>query len=158
MTAVKRMMPTSDFLKMSLKDRNCEVEEYEDCRTRNLLKECHSHVKETKQRSSFQDCLNKSASKTFKCSEACYGIHADVSWNDEEVLEDVKKTGNGVELNRDKLLQIIHEYREEKAKFVKNFVFKADKYPFFSRFLLKIFSVPFFFVFLFRGGASIFNS
>ena len=29
MTVVKRMKPTSDFLKMSLKDRSCEVEEYE---------------------------------------------------------------------------------------------------------------------------------
>ena len=138
MTAVKRMTPTSDFLKMSLRDRNCEVEEYEDCRTRNLLKECHSNVKETKQRSSFQDCLEKYASRIFKCQEACEGIHADVAWNDEDVLNDEKKTGNGVELNRDKLLQIIQEYREKKAKFVKNFVFKADKnYPLFGRFLLK---------------------
>ena len=69
---------------------------------------------------------------------ACKGIYADVAWNDEEVLKDEKKTGNGVELNRDKILQIIQEYREKKAQFVKNFVFKADKNcPFFGRFLLK---------------------
>ena len=37
MTVVKRMTAKKDFLKMSL---NCEVESYEDCRTRNLLKEC----------------------------------------------------------------------------------------------------------------------
>ena len=41
MTDVKRMTAKTDFLKMSLKDRNCEVEEYEDCRTRNLLKKCN---------------------------------------------------------------------------------------------------------------------
>ena len=40
MTAVKRMTAKPDFLKMSLKDRNCEVEEYEDCRTRHLVEKC----------------------------------------------------------------------------------------------------------------------
>ena len=133
MTDVKQMAPTRDFLKMSFKDRNCKVEEYEDCRTRNLLKQCHLYAKEIKQRSSFQDCLEKNASSTFDCSVACEGIYADVAWNDEKVLEDEKKTGNGVELNRDKLLQIIQEYREKKAKFVKNFAFNAIKYPFFGR-------------------------
>ena len=138
MTAVKRMMPKSDFLKMSLKDRNCEEEEYEDCKTRNLLKECHLHAKETNQRSSFQDCLEKNASKTFNCHVACKGIYADVSWNDEEVLKDEKKAGNGVELNKDKMLEIIQEYREKKAKFLKNFVFNADKKDqFFGKFLFE---------------------
>ena len=41
MTVVKRMTAKNDFLKMSLNDRNCEVELYEDCRTRKLLKECN---------------------------------------------------------------------------------------------------------------------
>ena len=40
MTAVKRMTATEDFLKMSLKDRNCKLELYEDCRTRKLMEEC----------------------------------------------------------------------------------------------------------------------
>ena len=40
MTVVKRMSAKEDFLKMPLKDRNCEVELYEDCRTRNLLEGC----------------------------------------------------------------------------------------------------------------------
>ena len=40
MTAVKRMTAKPDFLKMSLEERNCEVELYEDCRTRKLLEEC----------------------------------------------------------------------------------------------------------------------
>ena len=39
-TDVKRMTAKEDFLRMSLKDRNCEVELYEDCRTRKLLEEC----------------------------------------------------------------------------------------------------------------------
>ena len=41
MSVVKRMTAKEDFLKMPLKDRNCEVELYEDCRTRELLKECN---------------------------------------------------------------------------------------------------------------------
>ena len=40
-TDVKRMTATDDFLKMPLKDRNCEVEFYEDCRTRKLLEGCN---------------------------------------------------------------------------------------------------------------------
>ena len=40
MTDVKRMTAKEDFLKMSLKNRKCEVELYEDCRTRKLLEEC----------------------------------------------------------------------------------------------------------------------
>ena len=40
MTVVKRMTAKEDFVKMPLKDRNCEVELYEDCRTRKLLEEC----------------------------------------------------------------------------------------------------------------------
>ena len=40
MSDVKRMTTKDDFLKMPLKDRNCEVELFEDCRTRNLLEEC----------------------------------------------------------------------------------------------------------------------
>ena len=41
MTDVKRMTAKKDFLKMALGDRNCEVELYEDCRTRKLLEECN---------------------------------------------------------------------------------------------------------------------
>ena len=41
MTVVKRMTAKKDFLKMPLKDRNCEVELYEDCRTRKLFEECN---------------------------------------------------------------------------------------------------------------------
>ena len=41
MTDVKRMSAKGDFLKMPLKDRNCEVELYEDCRTRRLFSHCN---------------------------------------------------------------------------------------------------------------------
>ena len=34
------MTAKPDFLKMPFKERNCEVELYEECRTRKLLEEC----------------------------------------------------------------------------------------------------------------------
>ena len=37
MSAVKRMTAKKDFLQMPLKDRNCEVEQYEDCRTKHVV-------------------------------------------------------------------------------------------------------------------------
>ena len=40
MSDVKKMTAKNDFLKMALKDRQCEVESYEDCRTEKLLIEC----------------------------------------------------------------------------------------------------------------------
>ena len=40
MTVVKRMKANADFLGMAFEDRNCEVELYENCRTRNLLEKC----------------------------------------------------------------------------------------------------------------------
>ena len=41
MTNVKRMTAKEDFLKMPLKERNCAIELYEDCRRRKLLEECN---------------------------------------------------------------------------------------------------------------------
>ena len=40
-TDVKRMTAKEDFLKMPLKEKNCEVELYEVCRTKKLLEECN---------------------------------------------------------------------------------------------------------------------
>ena len=41
MTVVKRMTAKPDFLKMSMKDRNCMVEEFEACKTRKLVERCN---------------------------------------------------------------------------------------------------------------------
>ena len=40
MTLIKNLRAKDSFLEMSLAQRNCEVELYEDCRTRKLLEEC----------------------------------------------------------------------------------------------------------------------
>ena len=39
-SAVKRMRSKAAFLDMPLKDRKCNIESYEDCRTRMLLEAC----------------------------------------------------------------------------------------------------------------------
>ena len=41
MTDVKRMTAKKEFLNMPMKDRQCKVDSYEDCRTKKLLKECN---------------------------------------------------------------------------------------------------------------------
>ena len=40
MTSVKKMIATDHFLGLSSKIRNCEIESYDECRTKNLLAEC----------------------------------------------------------------------------------------------------------------------
>ena len=40
MTDVKRMTAKDDFLSMPLAERQCEVELFEDCRTRKLIEKC----------------------------------------------------------------------------------------------------------------------
>ena len=41
MTLVKKMTAKSDFLQMPLEERGCNVDLYEDCRTKKLVKECN---------------------------------------------------------------------------------------------------------------------
>ena len=41
MTLVKKMTAKSDFLQMPSEERNCDLEFYEDCRTRRLIEKCN---------------------------------------------------------------------------------------------------------------------
>ena len=41
MTLVKKMTAKLDFLKMTLEEKDCEVDLFEDCRTKKLIKECN---------------------------------------------------------------------------------------------------------------------
>ena len=109
MTDVKRMTAKEDFLKMALKDRNCEVEFYEECRTRKLLKECdcvpwevpgqgyqvyllkreHFTVHSQVCGPNGRDCIERHSSNTFNCSSTCEGIYANVQWVGKSVDEDL---------------------------------------------------------------------
>ena len=121
MTDVKRMSATDDFLKMQLKDRKCEVELYEDCRTRKLLEECKcvpwefpgyqvlpvlktsKHTKIglvvlqdlSKCSPKGRDCTERNSGQTFNCKTTCEGIYAGVEWKD-EILSSEGDTGPGI--------------------------------------------------------------
>ena len=139
LTAVKRMTATADFLKMSLDDRDCEVELYEDCRTWNLIQECGCvpsemtavqvyqafSVHNFSQEGKFctpkgRDCIEKMASKNFNCSIACEGIFADAQWNAEAPDEDTGGT------DAKNLMGLMKEYKEFK-KVIRHFRFDANK-------------------------------
>ena len=127
MTDVKKMTTTSDFLRMPMEKRHCNVEEYEHCKTRNLLKKCKSLVNERNCSSKiYQDCLETNAIEIFNCSVSCQGIFADIEWSDEKVIEEKVKKENGEELDRAKLLKLLEEYQENKKRYVRNFKFTAN--------------------------------
>ena len=117
MSVVKRMSAKEDFLKMPLKDRNCFVELYEDCRTRRLLEKCKCVPWEfpwvqvsfcnhpvQKLQIFFQqdqaicdakgrDCIEENFSRSFYCNSTCTGIYADV----QKVESQMQDIANGVD-------------------------------------------------------------
>ena len=120
MTVVKRMKAKADFLGMALKDRNCEVELYESCRTRKLIEKCgcvpweipHTQVMWVNSlimtnylqddnvcSPTSRDCIEGSIGQDFNCSVSCEGIYADVQWlgvsDQEEKVEDQWTMLNG---------------------------------------------------------------
>ena len=46
-SAVKKMTARKSFLEMSMKDKNCQVEPFEECKTKALLKKCNCTPLET---------------------------------------------------------------------------------------------------------------
>ena len=121
MSVVKRMTVTNAFLRMPMKDRKCQLELYEECRTKALLKECncvpleminvevnlsffsfsvHSNQAGDICTSEGRNCIEKNAKQSFGCSTNCEGIYTDVqkSLEDSAVAtnqnEDSKHEGN----------------------------------------------------------------
>merc|ERR1711963_379629 len=104
------MTAKEDFLNMPFKDRECEVELYEDCRTRKLFEHCgcipweilgyqvtffliHSLIHMMYKGTEIcnpkgRDCIEKTSAKTFNCSTTCVGIYADVQWVGKTIEED----------------------------------------------------------------------
>ena len=110
---------------MPLKDRRCEIESYENCRTRKLLEACNCvpwEVSEYQvgwfkrqfcqpfpqgmQRCSpkGRDCIESNFTLTFNCSVSCEGVYADVQWVNEPFEE-------GEELKED--TEMIHWQQED---------------------------------------------
>ena len=142
MTDVKRMTAKEDFLKMPLEDRNCEVELYEDCRTRKLFRHCkcvpwemssfqdgnsqntnylflqHMEVCDPKGR----DCIEKNSAETFNCSTTCVGMNADV-WAEKTIEEEfdnedseVVKEADTRSKDKDEVLRRLAELEKKLAR------------------------------------------
>ena len=148
MTDVKRMTAKEDFLKMPLKDRNCEMELYEDCRTRRLMETCNcvpweltgSQVNlliEVPLKRLFQQgmetcspegrgCIEENSSQSFNCNTTCVGIYADVDWvkKDIEVEANEEKTDKTtkaeLEGKIDEDLKKMFLFLENKVKLLEN--------------------------------------
>ena len=143
MTSVKRMRATRDFLGMDQGARNCELETYEECRTRHLMDKCRcvpwelQHIKvRTKILNSFlvfqegpictpfgRDCVDAEASKTYKCKTSCTGIYTDVQWHNETVGN---SRDGGSEENKESYYLLVNEYREFQRNYSRNFRFEAE--------------------------------
>ena len=133
MTVVKRMTAKGDFLKMPLEDRKCEVETYEDCRTRRLIEECNcipwelpsSQVGNDKKfktnKTNFQetpkcspkgrDCIEQNSTRTFDCRVNCEGIYADVEWMDERMEDEVIQNDDNMVYNSILEVRFAHIYK-----------------------------------------------
>ena len=145
MTAVKKMTAKDGFLGISLKDRHCEVESYEDCRTRKLMEACNCVPWEVSE--SFgtyreyyglskaleicnpkgRDCIESNATQDFNCIDTCKGLHADVQLEEDKVglISDVATKERGQ--SRQHLDNMIEEYRTFKNNSVKSFTFNASR-------------------------------
>ena len=143
------MTATEDFLKMPLKEKKCEEELYEDCRTRKLFEECNCIPWELR---GFQvevprvdisisvcplqdmaicdtngrDCMERNSVMTFDCNNTCVGIYADVEWVKEDIEKEMSKGGADETMQAD-LEENIHEdlikkfqLLERELKIVKN--------------------------------------
>ena len=96
MMTVKKMSATPAFLSMTEEERHCDIEKYQDCRTRATLEACQcvpGHLKEyfdaNMQNSGHlailnicdpkgRECIESKSQEKFNCSVSCEGIHADV--------------------------------------------------------------------------------
>ena len=147
MSVVKKMTAKNDFLKMPLKDRQCEVESYEDCRTRKLLEECKCvpweqpghQVKTTnadeicnknyflqdleKCSPTGRDCIERNSAETFNCSVNCKGFYADVQWVEERTADEGRKRDE--EMDKQKYLTLLSEYKDFKRSIVQHYSFNG---------------------------------
>ena len=147
MTDVKRMTAKSDFLSMSYKDRQCEVELFQDCKTKKLFKECNCVPWEVPLGEDLkydlpQDvrvcspkgraCIAEKSVLSFNCSQTCDGVHANIERIMEQTVslepddeKDTKKVEKG---NYKYLSRLIKEYKEFKKRSVSNFNFRRDAF------------------------------
>ena len=153
MTSVKRMTALTAFLEMPYEHRGCNVELFQDCRTRKLLEACdcipwevspsigtykeYYRLREDMKGCSpkGRDCIEAKSTQNFNCSVTCEGIHADVELVEDEVLSGLEgRAGNlntgydmesGKSNNLEHFSSMIDEYRSLKTTLFSSFNFKA---------------------------------
>ena len=147
MISVKRMTGTPDFLGMSHEERKCDIERFQDCRTRMLLEACDcvpgqleeyfgthkqtygklANLKRCDPRG--RDCFESKSQDMFNCSVSCEGVHADVQHEENKVnlmteenheMSSEKQNGAG---NFENLLRMVKEYKTFKKSLVTSFDF-----------------------------------
>ena len=93
MITVKRMTATPAFLDMYREDRKCDIERFQDCRTRNLLNACNctpgelqEYLETQKQKygglstmkrcdPQGRECIESKSQERFNCSVSCEGLY-----------------------------------------------------------------------------------
>ena len=129
MTSVKNLKGTTDFLAMSYDDRQCSVEDYEECRRRSLLEKCQCVPSELGKVQVWQimwkcvdyfqegqlcspagrDCVEISSMGNFECQAPCEGLFADVSRSE---------TYENSQFNK-----IKEEYQSYRRRYIRNIQF-----------------------------------
>ena len=107
MTAVKRMTATNAFLNMPFKHRGCNLELFQECKTRRILEKCKCVPAELQASvgrdpkeymrcaPEGRDCIQKiKLREDFNCSATCEGLHADVLFDTDplNIIDDLKRS------------------------------------------------------------------
>ena len=154
MTDVKRMTATTAFLDMSREDRKCDIERFQDCRTRRLLEACQcvpgeledyfvAHKQKYGRLSTLKrcdpngrDCIESKHQEKFNCSVSCEGLYADKHREDKVNLRPCEKTSDSSEKLREtsdgegrtskQLIRMVKEYKRFKKTLVQIFDFNPS--------------------------------
>ena len=164
MSVVKKMTAKKDFLKMALKDRKCDVESYEDCRTRKLLEECNcvpweqpghqvDNLKHKIHNNSYflqdlgkcspagRDCIERNSAETFNCNVSCEGFYADVQRTEERTADEGCTGKRDEEMDKQKYLTLLSEYKHFKRSIVQHYRFNGTTKPNYGKFRSSISSL-----------------
>ena len=145
MTAVKRMTATNAFLNMPFKHRGCNLELFQECKTRRILEKCKCVPAELQASvgrdpkeymrctPKGRDCIQKiKLREDFNCSATCEGLHAVVLFDTDPLNKMISRgqLDNALEANNgnSKVFKYaskpIKEYRAFKKNMVRSFNFE----------------------------------
>ena len=156
MITVKRMTATPAFLDMYREDRKCDIERFQDCRTRNLLNACNCIPGELQEYLETQkhkygglstlrrcdprgrECIESKSQEKFNCSVSCEGLYIGGDHQESKVnpwaCEEAKKnpeklceTSDGDARTYKHLLRMVKEYKTFKKNKIQSFDFNSSQ-------------------------------